>query len=193
MLVKKGIDIESDEHLNFADDLFERINYFVLNASCNLAKNKGSYKYYKGSAYDTGEYFNIRFYNDDKWEKLKQKINKYGLRNGYLLAIAPTNTSAIMASTTKSIEPIGFRYSKENGIFQIAPDLNLKTFWLYKEAHYINQNWLVKANSIRQRHIDQGQATNLYITSDYNYKQVLDLLILSWNLGVKTICSIQGS
>ena len=193
LLVKKGIDIESDEHLNFADDLFERINYFVLNASCNLAKNKGSYKYYKGSAYDTGEYFNIRFYNDDKWEKLKQKINKYGLRNGYLLAIAPTNTSAIMASTTKSIEPIGFRYSKENGIFQIAPDLNLKTFWLYKEAHYINQNWLVKANSIRQRHIDQGQATNLYITSDYNYKQVLDLLILSWNLGVKTICSIQGS
>lgn len=193
LLVKKGIDIESDEHLNFADDLFERINYFALNASCNIAKHKGSYKYYKGSAYDTGEYFDIRFYNDDKWNKLKTKITKYGLRNGYLLSIAPTSSSYELASTTKGIEPIAARFYKENGICHIVPDLNLKTFWLYKEAHYINQSWLIKANSIRQRHIDQGQAMNLYITSDYNYKQVLDLLIQAWNLGVKTINSIQGS
>ena len=192
LLVKKGIDIESDEHLNFADDLFERINYFALNASCNLSRQKGQYKYYKGSAYDTGEYFEIRSYTDDKWNKLKAKIEKYGLRNGYLLSIAPTSSSAKLASTTRGIEPISARFYKENGIFHIAPDLNLKTFWLYKEAHYINQSWLIKANSIRQRHIDQGQAMSLYITTDYNYKQVLDLLIQSWNLGVKTIYSILG-
>ena len=53
----------------------------------------------------------------------------------------------------------------------------------------VDQSWIIKACAIRQRHIDQAQAMDLYISSDYNYKQLLDLLILAWSLGVKTINS----
>ena len=189
LLVKKGIDFESKEHLDFADDLFERINYFALNASACLAKVKETYVCFKGSAYETGEYFSIRSYNDEKWNKLRNKIKENGLRNGYLLCAAPTYFSSILSSTTRGCEPVLKRFdNSENHIF-IAPGLSLKTFWLYKEAHMLDQSWIIKACAIRQRHIDQAQAMDLYISSDYNYKQLLDLLILAWSLGVKTINS----
>ena len=106
-----------------------------------------------------------------------------------MLCAAPTYLSTLLSYTPRGCEPVLKRFdNSENHIF-IAPGLSLKTFWLYKEAHMLDQSWIIKACAIRQRHIDQAQAMDLYISSDYNYKQLLDLLILAWSLGVKTINS----
>ena len=72
-------------------------------------------------------------------------------------------------------------------IRRVAPELNQRTYWLYKNAHTIDQSWVIKACGTRQRHIDQSQALTLYITSDYTYRQLLALYILAWEKGVKTI------
>lgn len=75
---------------------------------------------------------------------------------------------------------------------RVAPDLSYDTFWLYKNAHYINQEWSVRAAGIRQRHIDQAQSVNLYITNDYTFRQVLNLYISAWENKVKTLYYIRS-
>ena len=74
----------------------------------------------------------------------------------------------------------------------MAPDLSMETFWYYKNAHTIDQTWTVKSCGVRQRHIDQAQSLNLYITHDYTFRQILQLYILAWEKQVKTIYYIRS-
>lgn len=196
MLVKQNMTFESDEHIRFVDNLYEKINYWTLDASCQLAKEKGSYSLFTGSDYETGAYFKKRNYQDDNWKKLHQKIQQYGLRNGYLLAIAPTSSTSIIAGTTAAVDPIMKKYfieeKKGSMITRVAPDLNNQTFWLYKNAHHIDQSWIIKAAGIRQRHIDQSQSVNLYITNEFTFRKLLDLYIQAWQNGVKTLYYVRS-
>lgn len=196
MLVKQGISFESDEHLEFIDKLYEKINYFALTASCNLAKEKGSYDLFQGSDFETGTYFKKRNYQSEAWEILKEDIQKYGLRNGYLLAIAPTSSTSIIAGTSAAVDPIMKKYfmeeKKGSMIIRVAPDLDMKTFWLYKNAHHIDQSWIIKAAGIRQRHIDQAQSVNLYMTNEFTFRKLLDLYIQAWQCGIKTIYYVRS-
>lgn len=196
MLVKLGISFESEEHLRFVDKLYEKINYYALQASCEIAKEKGRYDYFKGSDFDTGSYFKKRYYQSELWQSLQNDIHKYGLRNGYLLAIAPTSSTSIIAGTTAAVDPIMKKFfmeeKKGSMITRVAPDLNMKTFWLYKNAHHIDQNWVIKAAGIRQRHIDQSQSVNLYITNEFTFRKLLDLYILAWEQGVKTLYYVRS-
>ena len=124
---------------------------------------------------------------------MRAKVREKGMRNAYLLAIAPTSSTSIISGTTAGVDPVmnRFFYEEKKGAMlpRVAPSLSMDTWWYYKSAHTIDQTWSVRASGVRQRHIDQAQAMDLYISSDYNYKQLLDLLILAWSLGVKTINS----
>lgn len=196
MLAKEGIRFESEEHIEFVDSLYEKINYYALEASCMLAKEKGKYEYFSGSDFDTGVYFEKRGYYAYKWKKLQNMIHQYGLRNGYLLAIAPTSSTSIIAGTTAAIDPILNKFyleeKKGSMITRVVPDLNMKTFWLYKNAHYIDQSWIIKAAGTRQRHIDQSQALNIYITQEFTFRKLLQLYIQAWESGVKTIYYVRS-
>lgn len=196
MLVKQGYLFETQEHLDFVDDLYEKINYYALKASMELAAEKGSYTHFKGSDYDTGAYFKKRNYTSERWEALAEEIHKTGLRNGYLLAVAPTSSTSIIAGTTAAVDPVMKKYfmeeKKGSMITRVAPDLNQKTFWLYKNAHLIDQTWVVDAAGIRQRHMDQSQSVNLYITNDFTFRKLLDLYIRAWEKGVKTLYYVRS-
>ena len=196
MLVKQGYLFETQEHLDFVDDLYEKINYYALKASMELAAEKGSYTHFKGSDYDTGAYFKKRNYTSKRWEALAEEIHKTGLRNGYLLAVAPTSSTSIIAGTTAAVDPVMKKYfmeeKKGSMITRVAPDLNQKTFWLYKNAHLIDQTWVVDAAGIRQRHMDQSQSVNLYITNDFTFRKLLDLYIRAWEKGVKTLYYVRS-
>ncbi len=196
MLAKHGIKWESQEHLTFAEKVFSDIHYAAIHASCNIAQEKGSYRYFEGSGWQTGDYFRERGLTHGRWKELMEKLSRQGLRNGYLLATAPTSSTSIIAGTTAGIDPVMNRYfleEKKNGLMpRVAPELSPDTFWYYKNAHYIDQTWSVKACGIRQRHIDQAQSMNLYITNEYTFRKVLDLYLLAWEEGVKTIYYIRS-
>lgn len=187
---------ESEKHLEEADRLFEEIAYQAIKASMELAKEKGSYPEFAGSEWETGEYFTKRGYQSERWLKLAADVKTYGLRNGYITAIAPTGSTSNIANTSAGIDPIFRRYfiEEKKGSFmpKTAPDLNEQNFWYYKEAHTINQEFSIKACGIRQRHIDQAQSFNLYITPEYKAKDILNLYMLSWECGVKTIYYIRN-
>lgn len=195
-LVNNKIKWESEEHLKVADEVYEEIAYNAIKASMELAKEKGIYLAFKGSDWETGKYFEIRNYNSERWLKLKEDVAKYGIRNGYLMAIAPTGSTSNIANTTAGIDPIFKKYfvEEKKGIFipKTAPDLTDENFWLYKEAHNINQEWSIEACAIRQRHIDQSQSFNLYITPDMNVLEIFNLYMRCWEKGVKTIYYVRN-
>ena len=195
-LAKNAIAWENEKHIEEADRLFEEIAYNAIKASMELAKEKGAYAEFEGSKWQTGEYFDERGYVSERWQELKKDVMKYGLRNGYLMAVAPTGSTSNIAGTTAGIDPIfkKFFVEEKKGSFtpKTAPELNDETFWYYKEAHYINQLWSIRACAARQRHIDQAQSFNLYITPDVKAKDILDLYVEAFKSGIKTIYYVRN-
>lgn len=195
-LAIRGIRWESDEHLAFMDEVFELINHAAIEASAELAREKGRYDYFEGSDWQTGDYFVKRGYTSDRWKSLSAKVADCGMRNAYLLAVAPTSSTSIIAGTTAGTDPVMKRFflEEKKGVMfpRVAPALSDKTFWTYKGAYLIDQTWSVRAAGVRQRHIDQAQSLNLYITNDYTMRQVLNLYTLAWECGVKTIYYVRS-
>ncbi|MFC4770248.1 ribonucleotide reductase N-terminal alpha domain-containing protein [Effusibacillus consociatus] len=124
-------------------------------------------------------------------DQIKEDVAKYGVRNAWMFAIAPTSTTSLIAGSTAGIDPIYNKFfieEKKNAVIpQTAPDLNPETFWYYKEAHYIDQRWSIRAAGKRQRHIDQSQSFNLYITPGISVKEFLELYVAAWENGLKTV------
>ena len=195
-LAVRGIKWESQEHLDFVDKVFETINRAAVEASSDIAKQKGSYKYFEGSDWQTGEYFTKRGYTSPEWNALAAKVKEQGMRNAYLLAIAPTSSTSIIAGTTAGTDPVMQRFFLEEKkgamLPRVAPELSDRTFWVYKSAYHIDQQWTVRAAGVRQRHIDQAQSQNLYITNDFSMRQLLELYLLAWRSGVKTIYYVRS-
>lgn len=195
-LAKRRISWESEDHLKFMDEVFERINFAAIKASCELAVEKGRYDYFEGSDWHTGEYFRKRGYDSQKWQSLAADMARKGMRNAYLLAIAPTSSTGIIAGTTAGVDPVMKRFFLEEKkgamLPRVAPELSDKTYWLYKGAYLMDQSWSMRAAGVRQRHIDQAQSVNLYITNDFTMRQVLNLYLLAWECGVKTIYYVRS-
>lgn len=196
MLAKRGISWESEQHLKFADQIFERINLAAVRASTDLAAEKGCYELFEGSDWQTGEYFRKRNYLTTEWNGLAEKVRTQGMRNGYLLAVAPTSSTSILSGTTAGIDPVMNKFfleeKKGSMLPRVAPELSMDTFWYYKNAHTIDQMWSVQAAGVRQRHIDQAQSMNLYITNEFTLRQVLRLYLEAWERGVKTIYYVRS-
>ena len=196
MLAKNGIPWESEKHLEVAEKVFADIHYAAIKASMEIAKEKGTYLYFEGSKWQTGAYFKERNLKEDRWQHLAEEVQKNGMRNGYLMAVAPTGSTSVIAGTTAGLDPVMNRYfleEKKDGILpRVAPDLTMDTFWYYKNAHYIDQTWSIRACGIRQRYIDQAQSMNLYITNEYTFRKVLNLYLLAWEEGVKTLYYIRS-
>ena len=195
-LAKRRIKWESEEHLEFMDKVFETINRAAILASSNLAKEKGSYQFFEGSDWQTGAYFDKRDYDSAEWQDVRKTVALQGMRNAYLLAVAPTSSTSIIAGTTAGLDPIMKRFfleeKKGSMLPRVAPELSDETYWMYKSAYLINQKWSVRASGVRQRHIDQAQSMNLYITNDFTMRQILDLYLLAWKEGVKTIYYVRS-
>lgn len=196
-LIKEGIAFsDEEEHLEFADRVYEKLNYYAVKASNEIAKEKGAYEYFKGSDWDNGDYFELRGYHGKEWEDLRASIHEHGMRNGYIMAVAPTGSTSIIAGTTAAVDPVMKRFfleEKKGAIIpRVAPDLNTRTFWLYEQAHEIDQSLIIKATGVRGRHIDQGQSVNLYITSDFTMRQILNLYIRAMEEGLKSLYYVRS-
>jgi len=198
LLALKGIPWESEEAVKYADELYEKIAYYTIHSSMELSKEKGHYPAFPGSKWQTGAYFTERNYDDEKWQALKRDVAKYGMRNGYLLAVAPNSSTAMIAHSTASIDPV-FKpfYSEEKKDFRIPttpPDLTPETYPIYRRSAYIiDQRWSVRQNAARQKHIDQSVSFNIYVPHTIRAKVLLDLHLQAWRHGLKTTYYIRST
>ena len=205
MLAEAGISWGSHEHFHKIDEVMEAVSYNAIQASSNLAIEKGSYATFEGSNWSKG-IFPIDVANDEAkklvdrgglfgyhydWAKLKEKVQNDGMRNGYLMAIAPTSSISILVGTTQAIEPVYKRkWFEENlsGLIPVvAPKMGPETWQYYTPAYDLEQTVLVKAAAIRQKWIDQGQSLNIFMTLDKASGKALNEIYMSaWKLGVKS-------
>lgn len=204
MLATQNIEWGSDEHLAKIDEIMELISFNAINASSDLAQQKGVYPQFEGSNWSKG-IFPIDLANKEAlklvnrnlldqscdWSALRQKVISQGMRNGYLMAIAPTSSISILVGTTQTIEPVYKRkWFEENlsGLIPVVvPNLTLETWNYYTSAYDIDQTKIIKAAAVRQKWIDQGQSTNIFIRLDLAGGKLLnDIYTLAWKLGLKS-------
>ena len=204
MLANSKISWGSNEHFKKIDEIMECISYNTILASSNLAIEKGSYPTFDGSNWSKGimphdhtpQAVNAivnkdLFDNSCDWDFLREKVKKDGMRNGYLMAIAPTSSISILVGTTQAIEPVYKRkWFEENlsGLIPVvAPKLSPDTWSFYTPAFEIDQLQVVKAAAIRQKWIDQGQSTNIFMSLDKaSGKYLHEIYTLAWKLGLKS-------
>ena len=120
-LYMQNISYNSQEAVDFADRSMELISYYAINASSDLAKERGNYKTYEGSLWSQGifpkdsikilkenrgeDYINVDETETLDWKELREKLKKQGMRNSNVMAIAPTATISNITGVTQSIEP----------------------------------------------------------------------------------------
>jgi len=205
MLAESKIEWGSNEHFMKIDEIMEAVSYNAIQSSSDLAFEKGIYPDYEGSDWSKG-IFPVDKANSEAcklvdrgglfgysydWDKLKSKVQKDGMRNGYLMAIAPTSSISILTGTTQAIEPIYKRkWYEENlsGLIPVvAPNLSPDTFQFYTPCYELDQRLLIRAGAIRQKWIDQGQSLNIFISLDKaSGKYLNDIYTEAWKFGLKS-------
>ena len=97
------IPYNSDEAINLAEQVMEFIDYHSKIRSIELANEKGAFKNFKGSIYETQKL--IREDNKLDWKELNKTIAKKGIRNATTTTIAPTGTISMICNTSGGVEP----------------------------------------------------------------------------------------
>jgi len=205
MLAENKIEWGSYDHFTKIDEVMESFSYYTIESSSNLALEKGQYPTFEGSDWSKG-IFPIDKANENAcklvdrgglfgyshdWQALKEKVKTDGMRNGYLMAIAPTSSISILTGTTQAIEPVYKRkWFEENlsGLIPVvAPKLSADTWQYYTPAYDLDQNVLIKAGAIRQKWLDQGQSLNIFITLDKaSGKYLNEIYMNAWKFGLKS-------
>ncbi len=202
LLALRGIPWESEEAVRLADRLYEKIARLTIRASAELAKEMGAYPLFEGSDWQTGAYFERRGYlsgdSAEDWEEIRKMVQKWGIRNGYLMAVAPNSSTSIIAGSTAGIDPVfkPFYYEekKDYKLPVVAPDLDHRTYAIYRRsAHIVDQRWSIRQNAARQRHIDQAISFNLYVPHNIHAKVLLDLHLKAWKSGLKSTYYVRST
>ena len=192
--------IQYSESVDFCSKLFEKIAFWALEKSCELARERGQYKYYEGSDWSKGIYFGHSFeygyFNSSSldWAGLHQKIQKYGIRNGGLLAIAPNTSTSILIGTSASVLPVYdvfFKDVNSIGSFPILPS-NIKEpgiMWLYESFKTIDPYAIIDVCSSIQKWVDQGISMELPLDLDRitSAKELAKIYLYAMRSNCKTI------
>jgi ribonucleoside-diphosphate reductase alpha chain len=204
MLAEHQIMFGSEQHFKKIDSVMEAISYNAIKSSSKLAVEKGVYPAFDGSNWSKGimphdhapqaveALMNKDLFDGGyDWQELREEVKENGMRNGYLMAIAPTSSISILVGTTQAIEPVYKRkWYEENlsGLIPVVvPRLSPETWQYYIPAYEVEQTDIIKAAAIRQKWIDQGQSTNIFMSLDKaSGKYLHEIYTLAWKLGLKS-------
>ena len=209
---KNYIMYESREALDFCNVFFMMVNYYSLERSMEIAKErKETFKDFEKSEYANGNYFNkytekdflpqtekvktlfegIYIPTKEDWESLKAEVMEHGIYNAYRMAIAPNQSTSYIMNSTASVMPvvdtIEVREYGDSTTFYPMPYLTNDNFFFYKSAYDMDQKNILKLISVIQRHIDQGISTILYTKSTDTTRDLSRLYIYAHKLGLKSL------
>ncbi|MCP4481698.1 MAG: ribonucleoside-diphosphate reductase subunit alpha [bacterium] len=191
--------IDSQAAMEETDRLFDEISYLIISASVELAQEKGKFEKFYETEWSNGilpihkanhKAVNLTDYTPDmqKWNSLAEKIQKYGIRNAQLMAIAPTATSGKAINAIESTEPIADFFYKEEGTITvptIVPNFK-KNNKYYKKSFECDQYALIEQAAIRQKWLDQAQSINMYLKKPDSLMEMTKLHFYGFSLGIKT-------
>lgn len=211
-LAKNKIGYESEEAKDFANIFFMMMNYYSIERSMEIAKERGeSYQDFDQSDYANGKYF--EFYTSQEfepqfekvrqlfdgldiptsedWKALQKEVEQYGLYHAYRLAIAPTQSISYVQNATSSVMPIVDQIERRTygnaETFYPMPFLSPETMWYYKSAFNTDQMKLIDLVSTIQTHVDQGISTILYVNSEISTRELSRLYVYAHYKGLKSL------
>lgn len=204
----------SYNNLSEISNLFEEIGYWCTYSSMELAKERGAYQAFLGSEWSQGkligakpvEWFLNNAVQPQRWQQLATDIQRFGIRNSHITAIAPNTSSSLVQGCTASVLPVYSRFFYDKwakGTVPIAPPFIEEAFWFYPENKNLEQQQVVKAIATMQEWIDTGISMELlfnlnegvYFPEEPNRcltaKDIFDTLIMAWELQCKAIYYIR--
>ncbi|MDR7543279.1 MAG: adenosylcobalamin-dependent ribonucleoside-diphosphate reductase [Armatimonadota bacterium] len=199
MLIMLGLRYDSEAAISFADGLFDRIKNTVYDESVNLATEKGPF-----AGYDAEQHMRSPFIQMLA-PRVRERIERHGLRNVALLTVPPVGSGAALAGVTSGIEPIfDLSYirrseSLSQEVFTVYHPLvreYMRRFGIEREedlpeqfvtAHQIRPEMRVKMQATIQRHIDHAISSTVNLPHDVTPEEVERIYFLAWKLGAKGI------
>lgn len=211
-LAKQRIAFESEEARDFARTFFMMLNYYSLERSMEIARERGVvFVGFELSEYAKGAYFDRYTERDyapvtakvkelfrhmavptcDDWRTLKAAVQHHGLYHAYRLAIAPTQSISYIQNATSSVmpivEPIETRTYANSTTYYPMPFMERDNFFFYKSAYKMDQFKVLDLIAEIQAHIDQGISTVLHVNSDVTTRQLARYYIYAARKGLKSL------
>nr|WP_304185980.1 class 1a ribonucleoside-diphosphate reductase subunit alpha [Hafnia alvei] len=206
-LAKNGVRYSDGSANNLTHKTFEAIQYYLLKASNELAKEQGACPWFNETTYAQGV-LPIDTYKKDldticneplhyDWETLRRKIKQHGLRNSTLSALMPSETSSQISNATNGIEPprghISIKASKDGILRQVVPE-----YERLKNAYELlwempNNDGYLQLVGLMQKFIDQSISANTnydpsrFPSGKVPMKQLLKDLLTAYKFGAKTL------
>ncbi|WIM82913.1 class 1a ribonucleoside-diphosphate reductase subunit alpha [Gallibacterium anatis] len=206
-LAKNGVRYSDGSANNLTHRTFEAIQYYLLKASNQLAKEFGPCKFFDETTYAKG-ILPIDTYKKDvdsltkeplhyDWESLRKEIQEFGLRNSTLTALMPSETSSQISNATNGIEPprgfVSIKASKDGILRQVVPDYenlseNYELLW-----DIPNNDGYLHLVAIMQKFIDQSISANTnydpqrFEDGKVPMKVLLKDLLTAYKYGIKTL------
>ncbi|EEE8475549.1 ribonucleoside-diphosphate reductase subunit alpha [Salmonella enterica subsp. enterica serovar Muenchen] len=206
-LAKNGKRYSDGSANNLTHKTFEAIQYYLLKASNELAKEQGACPWFNETTYAKG-ILPIDTYKKDldaivneplhyDWQQLRESIKTHGLRNSTLSALMPSETSSQISNATNGIEPprgyVSIKASKDGILRQVVPD-----YEHLKDAYELlwempNNDGYLQLVGIMQKFIDQSISANTnydpsrFPSGKVPMQQLLKDLLTAYKFGVKTL------
>nr|WP_314522872.1 class 1a ribonucleoside-diphosphate reductase subunit alpha [uncultured Rahnella sp.] len=206
-LAKNGVRYSDGSANNLTHKTFEAIQYYLLKASNELAKEQGACQWFNETTYSQG-IMPVDTYKKDldaicdeplhlDWDTLRENIKTYGLRNSTLSALMPSETSSQISNATNGIEPprghISIKASKDGILRQVVPE-----YERLKDQYELlwdmpNNDGYLQLVGVMQKFIDQAISSNTnydpsrFPNSKVPMKQLLKDLLTAYKFGVKTL------
>jgi ribonucleoside-diphosphate reductase alpha chain len=199
MLAMMNFKYDSNEAIDFTDQLFERMKNIIHDESTEIAVEKGTF-----TAYDYEKHMQSP-YIQRLDEDVKVKIKERGIRNAALITVPPVGSGSILAGTSSGIEPMfSLSYirksqslSKEEfKVYHPLVGRYLEKFNLESQAdlpdvfvtsHSIQPEFRVKMQATIQHHIDHAISSTVNLAKDTTVAEVDKIYMQGWKMGCKGI------
>lgn len=211
-LAKNFIMYESEEALDFANVFFMMVNFYSLQASMEIARERGkTFKGFEKSAYADGSYFDmytnkeyhpttikvaelfagIHIPTKEDWAELKAQVAEHGVYHAYRMAIAPNQSTSYIMNATASVMPIvdviEVREYGDSTTYYPMPYLTNDNYFYFKSAYDMDQMKVLRLISVIQRHVDQGVSTILHTNSKDTTRDLAKYYIYAHKMGLKSL------
>lgn len=211
-LARNFIMYESDDALDFCNVFFMMVNFYSIERSMEIAKErKKTFKGFQSSDYASGIYFDSYILDDIKpksekvsklfegieipakedWERLKAQVAEHGIYHAYRMAIAPNQSTSYIMNSTASVMPvvdvIEVREYGDSTTYYPMPYLTNDNYFFYKSAYDMDQKKVLRLISVIQRHVDQGISTILHTNTKDSTRDLAVYYIYAHKLGLKSL------
>ncbi|WP_421617781.1 class 1b ribonucleoside-diphosphate reductase subunit alpha [Brevibacillus sp. TJ4] len=211
-LAKNRIAYESEEAKDFARTFFMMMNFYSLEKSMQIARERGTtFAGFEKSEYAKGTYFHKYLENEylprtekgkalfagiaiptkEDWAALKEQVQKHGLYHAYRLAIAPTQSISYIQNATSSVMPIvehiETRTYANSTTYYPMPYLTPENYFTYKSAYQMDQFKVIDLIAEIQEHVDQGISAVLHVNSTISTRELARYYLYAAKKGLKSL------